>query len=115
VPTCHGSGGLAGHYTFGARTGGSLIIYGSIFLVLGLFFAGGFQQLVEVFPLPVLGVLLLFEALALMRLIRGEAGNPSDFFLVLLVGVIAAGVPYGYAIALVLGTCLYYLLPRKDQ
>jgi hypothetical protein len=115
VPTCHGSGGLVGHYTFGARTGGSLIIYGSIFLVLGLFFAAGFQQLVEVFPLPVLGVLLLFEALTLMSMIRGEAGNTSDFFLVLLVGVIAAGVPYGYAIALVLGTGLYYLLPRKNQ
>jgi hypothetical protein len=114
VPTCHGSGGIVGHYTFGARTGGSLIIYGSIFLVLGLFFAAGFQQLVEVFPLPVLGVLLLFEALALMSLIRGEAGNTSDFFLVLLVGVIAAGVPYGYAIALVLGTGLHYLLPRKN-
>ena len=43
VPTCHGSGGLAGHYTFGARTGGSLIIYGSLFLILGLFFATGFE------------------------------------------------------------------------
>ena len=114
VPTCHGSGGLVGHYTFGARTGGSLIIYGSIFLVIGLFFAAGFQQVVEVFPLPVLGVLLLFEALALMRLIRDEAGNSFDFYLVLVVGVIAAGMPYGYAIALVLGTALYYLLPRRD-
>jgi len=114
VPTCHGSGGLVGHYTFGARTGGSLVIYGSIFLVIGLFFAAGFQQVVEVFPLPVLGVLLLFEALALMRLIRGEAGNSFDFYLVLIVGVVAAGIPYGYAIALVLGTGLNYLLPRKD-
>jgi MFS superfamily molybdate transporter len=113
VPTCHGSGGLVGHYTFGARTGGSLIIYGSIFLVIGLFFAAGFQQVVEVFPLPVLGVLLLFEALALMRLIRGEGASSFDFYLVLVVGVIAAGVPYGYAIALVVGTGLYYLLPRK--
>jgi hypothetical protein len=34
VPTCHGSGGLVGHYTFGARTGGSIMIYGSIFLIL---------------------------------------------------------------------------------
>ena len=34
VPTCHGSGGMAGHYTFGARTGGSVIIYGLFYLVL---------------------------------------------------------------------------------
>lgn len=112
VPTCHGSGGLAGHYTFGARTGGSLIIYGSIFLVIGLFFAAGFQQVVEVFPLPVLGVLLFFEALALMRFIRGEASDAGSFFIVLLVGLIASGVPYGYAIGLVVGTLLYHVRER---
>lgn len=112
VPTCHGSGGLAGHYTFGARTGGSLIIYGSIFLVIGLFLSAGFQQVVEVFPLPVLGVLLLFEALALMRLIRREAFDAGDFFVVLVVGLIANGVPYGYAIALVVGTVLYHIKSR---
>ena len=115
VPTCHGSGGLVGHYTFGARTGGSLIIYGSIYLVIGLFLAGGFQQVVEVFPLPVLGVLLLFEAIALMRFIRHEADSASNFFLVLVVGVLAAGLPYGYAIALIVGTGLHYLLPHSPE
>jgi hypothetical protein len=114
VPTCHGSGGLVGHYTFGARTGGSLIIYGSIYLVIGLFLAAGFQQVVEVFPLPVLGVLLLFEALALMRFIRHEADSASNFFLVLVVGVLAAGLPYGYAIALIVGTTLFYALPKPE-
>ncbi|MCL6624416.1 MAG: putative sulfate/molybdate transporter, partial [Fimbriimonadales bacterium] len=34
IPVCHGSGGMAGHYTFGARTGGSVVIYGSVFLLL---------------------------------------------------------------------------------
>lgn len=115
VPTCHGSGGLVGHYTFGARTGGSLIIYGSIYLVIGLFLAAGFQNVVEVFPLPVLGVLLLFEALTLMRFIRHEADSASNFFLVLVVGVLAAGLPYGYAIALVVGTGLHYFLPRAPE
>jgi xanthine/uracil permease len=28
IPVCHGSGGMAGHYLFGARTGGSVVIYG---------------------------------------------------------------------------------------
>jgi len=109
VPTCHGSGGLVGQYTFGARTGGSLIIYGSLFLTLGLFFATGFQHVVQVFPLPVLGVLLLFEGVGLMQLIRGETGNRYEFFIVLVVGLLANGLPYGYAIALVVGTALYYL------
>ena len=106
VPTCHGSGGLVGHYTFGARTGGSIVIYGSIFLVLGLFFASGFQQVVQVFPLPVLGVLLFFEAAALMSMIRDQASD--SLLLVVIVGLIACGLPYGYAIALIVGTVLHY-------
>src|SRR5207249_4911851 len=32
VPTCHGAGGIVGHYTFGGRTGGSVILYGSLYL-----------------------------------------------------------------------------------
>jgi MFS superfamily sulfate permease-like transporter len=108
VPTCHGSGGMIGHYTFGARTGGSILIYGTLFLTLGLFFAAGFQQVVQVFPLPVLGVLLFFEGVALMLFTRSEAGNRRDFFIMLATGVIANGLPYGYASALVIGTLLYY-------
>lgn len=114
IPTCHGSGGLVGQYTFGARTGGSLIIYGSLFLTLGIFFATGFQHVVQVFPLPVLGVLLLFEGVGLMQLIRGETGNRYEFFIVLVVGLLANGLSYGYAIALVVGTVLYYL-PHKHR
>lgn len=115
VPTCHGSGGMLGHYTFGARTGGSIIIYGSIFLTLGLFFANGFHQVVQVFPLPVLGVLLLFEGAALMMLIRDQADEKECLFIAILVGLIANGVPYGYAVALVVGTGLSYLLRGRGR
>ena len=38
IPMCHGAGGMAGHVQFGARTGGSSIILGTILLVAGLFF-----------------------------------------------------------------------------
>ena len=103
VPTCHGSGGLVGHYTFGARTGGSIIIYGSIFLVLGLFFASGFRELVQIFPLPILGVLLFFEAAALIAMIRDQSSDSRSMLTVVIVGLIAAGLPYGYAIALIIG------------
>jgi MFS superfamily sulfate permease-like transporter len=109
VPTCHGSGGLVGHYTFGARTGGSIIIYGSIFLTLGLFFAGGFAQVVQIFPLPVLGVLLFFEGAVLVSAIRDQASERRSFLIVIVTGLIAAGLPFGYAIGLVVGTLLSYL------
>jgi MFS superfamily sulfate permease-like transporter len=115
IPVCHGSGGMAGHYTFGARTGGSLIIYGSLFVFGGLFFASAFETLVRVFPLPILGVLLLFEAIALMMFVRDTAGSAPDFFIVILVALLAAGLPYGYVIGLVAGTALWHIRARERR
>ncbi|GAB3302369.1 putative sulfate/molybdate transporter [Hymenobacter tenuis] len=111
-PVCHGSGGMVGHYTFGGRTGGSVVLYGLLFLVLGLVFSQGFQQLVQIFPLPILGVLLLFEALTLATLLRDISGTRSDLLLALLVGLLCSGLPYGYLVGLVTGTALYYAMQR---
>jgi hypothetical protein len=113
VPTCHGSGGMMGHYTFGGRTGGSVILYGLLYLGMGLFFSGSFQQVVLLFPKPILGVILLFEAVALMRLLRDMADSAADLSIVLLVGLMAVGLPYGYLVGLVIGTVLSYLVRRK--
>ncbi|MDR7482866.1 MAG: putative sulfate/molybdate transporter [Armatimonadota bacterium] len=109
VPTCHGSGGMAGHFAFGGRTGGSVIIYGLLFVLLGLFFGTGFDHVATAFPLPILGVILLFEALALIWLLRDTAPSRSEFPVALLVGLLAFGLPYGYVIGLVVGTVLFYL------
>lgn len=113
IPTCHGSGGFAGHYAFGARTGASVVIYGMLYLVLGVFFSSGFATLANVFPLPMLGVLLLFEGLALMVLVRDLAPVRADFMVSLIVALSAAFLPYGYVIGLVAGTTLAYLTARR--
>ncbi|MBD2723030.1 putative sulfate/molybdate transporter [Hymenobacter armeniacus] len=111
-PVCHGSGGMVGHYAFGARTGGSVVIYGGLFLVMGLFFSQGFAEVVQIFPLPVLGVLLLFEALSLATLLRDISAERSDLLVALLVGLLCAGLPYGYLVGLVVGTAVYYAMQR---
>ena len=113
VPTCHGSGGMVGHYTFGARTGGSAIIYGAFYLVLGLFFAGAFGQFLPLFPKPVLGTILLVEALALMALCRDMAIFTADFVLVLTVGLCALALRDGYVVGLILGVVLHYLFRNR--
>jgi hypothetical protein len=110
VPVCHGSGGLVGHYTFGGRTGGSVLIYGAFFLVLGCLLGNSFYGFIMIFPVSLLAVLLVFEGIGLMRLSADTAGNPKDFFLVLLVGLIGAGVYLGFFIGLVGGTILYYCM-----
>jgi MFS superfamily sulfate permease-like transporter len=114
IPTCHGSGGMAGHYAFGGRTGGSVIIYGLIFVALGLLFGSGFDQIVRAFPLPILGVLLLFEALSLVWLIRDTADSRLDFPIAALVGLMAVGLPYGYLVGMVVGTILVWLGARVN-
>jgi len=114
IPTCHGSGGMAGHYAFGGRTGGSVIIYGLIFVALGLLFGSGFDHVVRAFPLPILGVLLLFEALSLVWLIRDTADSRLDFPIAALVGLIAVGLPYGYLVGMVVGTILVWLGARAN-
>lgn len=110
IPVCHGSGGLAGHYTFGGRTGGSVIIYGTIFIFLGLVFSGAFAHITLAFPKPLLGVLLIFEGLALIILIRDVAGESPkrDFPITILVALTCANLPYGYVVGLILGLLLHY-------
>ena len=113
VPTCHGAGGMAGHYAFGGRTGGSVIIYGSMYLVLGLFLSAGFDKVIGIFPMPILGVLLTFEGLTLMGLIRDITQDRGSFLIAVLVGVIAGTLPYGYLVGMVVGAALV-ALARKN-
>jgi hypothetical protein len=106
IPVCHGSGGMAGHYAFGARTGGSVVIAGGVLLTIGLLFGGSIGAVALLFPRPMLGVLLLVEAVTILTLLRDVAAEPRNFALAMLLGVVAAGLPYGYLVALVIGTVL---------
>jgi hypothetical protein len=62
-----------------------------------------------------LGVLLLFEALALAVLVRDLTGHRSDFFIAALVAFCAAFLPYGYVVGLVVGSVLAYAVKRGFQ
>ncbi|MBL8759565.1 MAG: putative sulfate/molybdate transporter, partial [Phycisphaerae bacterium] len=100
IPVCHGCGGLAGHYAFGARTGGSVIIYGSLYLVIGLFLSGSMGQVIAVFPKPILGVVLLFEAVTLLLFMRDQAGDRRGMMIALFTALIACTLPQGYVVGL---------------
>lgn len=108
IPVCHGCGGLAGHYALGGRTGGSVIIYGTVLAVIGLVFSQAFHQVIQFFPQPILGVVLFFEALTLMLFIRDQAQNKRDTAIALLVALICLTIPQGYVVGLMVGTALYY-------
>lgn len=115
IPTCHGSGGMAGHYAFGGRTGGSVIIYGAFLLMCGLFFGYSFEMIISVFPLSVLGAMLAVEGMMLILLIRDTVVIPREFAVAVLVGLVALFVPYGYVVGIVVGTLCYYVPNRIGE
>jgi len=67
IPMCHGSGGLAAQYRFGARTGGSVVILGFLKILAGLLFGGVLITLLSIYPMCVLGPMLIFAGLELAK------------------------------------------------
>jgi SulP family sulfate permease len=87
MPMCHGAGGLTAHYRFGARTGGSNILIGLLFILIALGFGRIGVSLLSSIPSAVLGVLLLFAGLELTLLVR-DLKERRDFFITFLIAAI---------------------------
>jgi MFS superfamily sulfate permease-like transporter len=73
MPVCHGSGGLAAQYRFGARSGASIIFLGLIKVILGLVFGETLVGLLRQYPKGLLGVMVLAAGLELAKV--GESLN----------------------------------------
>ena len=65
VPMCHGAGGMAAQYSFGARTGGAPIILGVLLILVALWFSESVGTFLRLFPQPALGVMLFLAGLQL--------------------------------------------------
>jgi hypothetical protein len=73
MPACHGSGGLAGQYRFGARSGASVIVLGLVKLLLGLFVGDALVDLLSAFPKSLLGIMVIAAGVELAKV--GESLN----------------------------------------
>lgn len=76
MPVCHGSGGLAGQYRFGARSGASVIFLGSVKVLLGGLAFWQSEAVISVLgsiPKALLGVLILAAGIELAKV--GESVN----------------------------------------
>jgi MFS superfamily sulfate permease-like transporter len=109
MPMCHGAGGLAAKYYFGARTGGANIIEGLLEVLAGLFLTTFIIQLLSVFPLSVIGSMLFLVGIELVAFVR-ESKLDWDFIpLAVTVSVSLAGnMAYGF----LAGLLVHYLLQR---
>jgi len=73
MPLCHGSGGLAAQYRFGARSGASIVILGLFKLIIGLIFGESLVDLLRFYPKGLLGVMVLAAGIELSKV--GESLN----------------------------------------
>ena len=104
MPLCHGAGGLAAQYRFGARTAGANIMIGSIFLILALFLGKHSLTLIYLLPLSVLGVLLIFAGAQLALTIIDLREKEELFVALAMLGItlatnLAAGFIVGFSLA----------------
>lgn len=67
MPVCHGAGGLAAQYRFGARSGASVIILGAFKILLGLVFGETLVDLLRHYPKSLLGIMVFASGLELAK------------------------------------------------
>jgi Molybdate transporter of MFS superfamily len=102
-PMCHGAGGLAGQYRYGARTGGANVYAGLIFITLALFFTS--PQVLSIIAVGVLGALLVFVGIEMGR----HSLKTDSLPITVIIGVFA--LASSMTIAFIIGMVLAYLIP----
>jgi MFS superfamily sulfate permease-like transporter len=82
MPMCHGAGGLAAQFRFGARTGIAPIIFPAVLLVLAVGFAEHAAGLFALIPIGAVGSLLIFAGTDLALSRRLFDGKPSCLWVI---------------------------------
>ncbi len=104
MPMCHGAGGLASRYRFGARTGGSNLMIGAIFILLALLLGNHIMGVIYLVPMSALGILLIFAGAQLSLTLLDMNTRKEMFLPIIIVGItlasnLAAGFLVGIALA----------------
>jgi MFS superfamily sulfate permease-like transporter len=103
MPMCHGSGGVAGKYAFGARTAGANLLLAAGYVFVAVLAVGVFAA----FPLAMLGVLLALVAVELGR----SALRTDRLWLTVAVGL--CGLLTNVGVAFVAGVAASLLLASE--
>ena len=107
MPMCHGAGGLAGQYFFGARTGGANILEGIFEIVLGLFFAGSIAVLFTAFPQAIIGAMLLLVGVEMLKFAKDLRFNQN---LIPTATTVILALTFNMAVGFFVGLGVYHAL-----
>lgn len=107
MPLCHGAGGLAAHYRFGARSAGSNLIIGAVFVALALGLGDNIVAVLKLLPMSILGILLIFAGVQLALAVM-DLDHRKDYFIVfLMLGItLASNLAAAFIIGIVVGHLL---------
>ena len=107
MPLCHGAGGLAAHYRFGARTAGSNLMIGILFIALAVFLGIHALSVVYLLPMAILGVLLIFAGGQLALTIIDMKKRKDLFVSLLMLGItLASNLAAGFLVGIVVAYAL---------
>ena len=115
IPMCHGAGGLAAQYRFGARTGGSVIILGALKIIVGFLFGGALIGLLQNYPMAVLGPMLIFAGVELARFAEDEIGDIQGLTVVLITAGFILGVNTFVGFLAGTGVSIIYALQTRRE
>jgi hypothetical protein len=121
MPMCHGAGGLAAQFRFGARTGLAPIIFGAVLLVLAVTFADHAAASFALIPIGAVGSLLIFAGTDLAISRRLFDGKPSCLWVIAataLVTVIvnpALGLILGWLAELLRAAIVRRFIPERPK
>jgi len=115
MPVCHGAGGLAGQYYFGARTGGSVVFLGGMKMAIGVAAATLLAPL-QNFPQSILGGLLVFAGLELSLPARDLSSRENFLTALITAGLIlSVNVTAGFLAGLVFWRIFHGGKPEADR
>ena len=107
IPMCHGAGGLASRYRFGARTAGSNLIIGGLFLGLVFLLGPNIVAIINLIPFSALGVLLIFAGLQLALTLLDLQSRKEMVVPIMIVGItLASNLAAGFMVGILFDTLL---------
>lgn len=80
MPVCHGAGGLAAQYRFGARSGASIILLGLFKILLGLVVGESLLGMLTAFPKSLLGIMVIAAGLELAKVGQSLNHGATDLW-----------------------------------
>lgn len=115
MPMCHGSGGLAGQYYFGARTGGTNILEGLIEVALGVFLGQSLADLLNAFPMALIGGMMFMVGLQFVRPVLKLRAWPLYLALLTTAVSVATNMAVGFLVGLAATFMLRRLRRRSGE